>query len=90
MSIVGWILLGLVSGVFATKIVHKPGGVLLDVALGIAGAVVGGLLFNAGGAASVGFNVGRLSLGSMYVAVTGAMLALVLKQAVIDRGNARV
>ncbi|MBV8169529.1 MAG: GlsB/YeaQ/YmgE family stress response membrane protein, partial [Alphaproteobacteria bacterium] len=74
MSVIGWIVLGLVSGFIASKIVNKRGeGVLLDIALGIVGAMVGGFVFERFGAAGVtGFN-----LYSMLVAVVGAIVILV-------------
>jgi uncharacterized membrane protein YeaQ/YmgE (transglycosylase-associated protein family) len=82
MSIIGWIVLGLISGFIASKIVNKSGeGVLLDIILGIVGAVVGGFLFNQFGAAGVtGFN-----LYSMVVAVIGAIVVLVIYHAVVGR-----
>jgi uncharacterized membrane protein YeaQ/YmgE (transglycosylase-associated protein family) len=82
MSIIGWIVLGLVSGFIASKIVNKSGeGVLLDIILGIVGAIVGGFLFNEFGAAGVtGFN-----LYSMVVAVIGAIVVLVVYHAVVGR-----
>ena len=79
MSILGWIVLGLISGVIASKIVNKSGeGVALDIVLGIVGGVVGGWLFNQFGAAGVtGFNI-----YSMLVAVVGAVLVLVIYHAI--------
>jgi uncharacterized membrane protein YeaQ/YmgE (transglycosylase-associated protein family) len=51
MSVLGWILLGLVAGFIGSKIVNRTGqGFLLDIVLGIVGAVVGGFLFSAIGA----------------------------------------
>lgn len=75
MSILGWIVLGLISGFIASKIVNKTGeGVILDIVLGIVGAVVGGWIFNTFGSAGVtGFNI-----YSMFVAVVGAIVILVL------------
>jgi len=74
MSIVGWIILGLIAGYIASKIVNKQGeGFFLDIVLGIVGAIVGGWLFAFFGAAGVsGFN-----LYSMFVAVVGAVIVLV-------------
>jgi uncharacterized membrane protein YeaQ/YmgE (transglycosylase-associated protein family) len=47
MSIIGWIVLGLVSGFIASKIVNRQGeGLILDIVLGIVGAIVGGYLFS--------------------------------------------
>jgi uncharacterized membrane protein YeaQ/YmgE (transglycosylase-associated protein family) len=82
MSIIGWIVLGLIAGFIASKIVNKTGeGALLDVVLGIVGAIVGGFLFNQFGAVGVtGFN-----LYSMVVAVVGAIVVLILYHAVVGR-----
>jgi uncharacterized membrane protein YeaQ/YmgE (transglycosylase-associated protein family) len=82
MSIIGWIVLGLIAGFIASKIVNKSGeGVLLDIILGIVGAIVGGVLFNEFGAAGVtGFN-----LYSMVVAVVGAIVVLFIYHAVFGR-----
>jgi uncharacterized membrane protein YeaQ/YmgE (transglycosylase-associated protein family) len=73
MSIIGWIILGLVSGFIASKIVNKTGeGVVLDIVLGIVGAVVGGFAFNLLGEGGVS----GLNVWSMFVAVVGAVLVL--------------
>src|SRR5262249_43115677 len=54
MSILAWIVLGLIAGFIASKIVGGSGqGILLDIVLGIVGAVVGGYLFSAFGATGV-------------------------------------
>ncbi len=78
MSILAWIVLGLVSGFIASKIVNKSGeGLVLDIVLGVVGAVVGGFIFNAVGASGVnGFNV-----WSLFVAVLGAIIVLAIKHA---------
>lgn len=80
MSILGWIILGLISGYVASKIVNKTGeGIMLDVILGVVGAVVGGFLFHFVGATGVtGFN-----LWSMFVAVIGAVVLLAIKHALV-------
>ena len=59
MSIIGWIILGLIAGFIASKIVNKEGeGFFLDIILGIVGAVVGGWLFSFFGAHGVtGVNI---------------------------------
>jgi uncharacterized membrane protein YeaQ/YmgE (transglycosylase-associated protein family) len=82
MSIIGWIILGLISGFIASKIVNRTGeGFFLDIVLGIVGAIVGGFIFTAVGATGVtGFN-----LYSMFVAVIGAIVVLVLYHAVFNR-----
>ncbi|HLZ66567.1 MAG TPA: GlsB/YeaQ/YmgE family stress response membrane protein [Aliidongia sp.] len=82
MSIIGWIVLGLISGFIASKIVNKTGeGVILDIILGIVGAIVGGALFNEFGAAGItGFN-----LYSMIVAIVGAIIVLFIYHALFGR-----
>jgi uncharacterized membrane protein YeaQ/YmgE (transglycosylase-associated protein family) len=82
MSIIGWIILGLIAGFIGSKIVNKTGeGFFLDIALGIVGAIVGGFLFTAVGATGVtGFN-----LYSMFVAIVGAIVVLVLYHAILGR-----
>ena len=82
MSIIGWLVWGLIAGFIGSKIVNKTGeGVILDIVLGIVGGVVGGFLFSLLGAQGVtGFN-----LYSMFVAVIGAIVVLVIYHAVIGR-----
>jgi uncharacterized membrane protein YeaQ/YmgE (transglycosylase-associated protein family) len=82
MSIFGWILLGLISGFVASKIVNRTGeGFFLDIILGIVGAIVGGFIFTAVGASGItGFN-----LYSMVVAVIGAIVVLVTYHALFRR-----
>ena len=73
MSFLTWIGLGLVAGFIGSKIVNKAGeGVLLDIVLGIVGAVVGGWLFSIFGATGAT----GLNLYSLVVAVIGAVLVL--------------
>ena len=85
MSIIGWIVLGLVAGFIGSKIVNKTGeGFILDIVLGIVGAIVGGFLFTEFGATGItGFN-----LYSMFVAVIGAIVVLVLYHAIAGRRSA--
>ncbi len=82
MSIIGWLILGLIAGFIASKIVNKSGeGLLLDIVLGIVGSFVGGFLFSTFGAAPVT----GLNIYSMIVAVIGAIVVLVLYHAVAGR-----
>ena len=73
MSVLAWMVLGLIAGLVASNILsHSGQGLLLDIVLGIIGAVVGGALFTAIGATGVtGFN-----LYSMLVAIVGAIVVL--------------
>jgi uncharacterized membrane protein YeaQ/YmgE (transglycosylase-associated protein family) len=82
MSIIGWIVLGLIAGYIASRIVNKQGeGIILDIVLGIVGALVGGWLFAFFGANGVeGFN-----LYSMFVAVVGAIVVLLIYHAATGR-----
>ena len=82
MSIIGWIILGLISGFIASKLVNRTGeGFILDVVLGIVGAIVGGFIFTQfGGVGITGFN-----FYSMFVAVVGAVIVLILYHALFAR-----
>lgn len=82
MSILGWIILGLIAGWIGSKIVNKSGeGLIMDIVLGIIGALVGGWLFNEVGHQGItGFN-----LYSMFVAVIGSVIVLLLYHAVVRR-----
>jgi uncharacterized membrane protein YeaQ/YmgE (transglycosylase-associated protein family) len=82
MSIIAWLILGLIAGFIASKLINKTGeGFLLDIVLGVVGAIVGGFLFSLIGAAPVtGFNI-----YSLFVAVVGAVVVLVVYHAVFGR-----
>jgi uncharacterized membrane protein YeaQ/YmgE (transglycosylase-associated protein family) len=73
MNLISWLVLGLIAGFLASMVMNKRGeGLLLDIVLGIVGAVMGGLLFRAVGIAGVT----GLNLWSILVAVVGAVLLL--------------
>lgn len=79
MSILAWIILGLLAGFIGSKIVNKSGeGIIVDILLGIVGAVFGGWLFNRFGAAGVT----GLNLYSLLVAVVGSVVFLVIYHAI--------
>ena len=79
MSFFAWIVLGLLAGFIGSKLVNKSGeGLILDIVLGIVGAIVGGWLFNTFGAAGVT----GLNLYSLLVAVIGAVVVLVVYHAI--------
>ncbi len=84
MSILAWLVLGLIAGFIGSKIVNGTGqGLVLDIILGIVGAVVGGFVFTAfGGAPVTGFN-----LYSMVVAVVGAIIVLWLYHTLVRRNR---
>jgi len=82
MSFIAWIVLGLLAGFIASKIVNKSGeGFFLDIVLGVVGAVVGGYLFQTFGMAGVT----GVNLYSILVAVVGAVVVLFVYHAVIRR-----
>jgi uncharacterized membrane protein YeaQ/YmgE (transglycosylase-associated protein family) len=79
MSFLAWIVLGLLAGFIGSKIVNKSGeGIIVDILLGIVGALVGGWLFNTFGAAGVS----GLNLYSLLVAVVGAVVLLIIYHAI--------
>lgn len=82
MSVIGWIILGLIAGFIGSKIVNKTGeGFILDIVLGVVGAIVGGFIFSAVGSTGVT----GLNLWSMFVAVVGAVVVLLVYHAVMGR-----
>ena len=82
MSILGWIILGLIAGFIGGKIVNRQGqGFWLDIALGIIGALVGGFLFSLFGSEGV---MG-LNIWSMVVAIVGSVVVLLIYNAVTSR-----
>jgi uncharacterized membrane protein YeaQ/YmgE (transglycosylase-associated protein family) len=82
MSIIAWLVLGLIAGFIASKIVDKEGkGLLMNLLLGVVGAELGGWLFRLFGMSGVtGFN-----LYSLFVAVLGAVILLFIYHALIRR-----
>jgi uncharacterized membrane protein YeaQ/YmgE (transglycosylase-associated protein family) len=78
-NFVAWIVFGLIAGYIASMVVNKRGeGLVLDIVIGIVGALVGGWIFNAAGAAGVtGFN-----LWSLLVAVAGSVVFLIIWHAI--------
>lgn len=82
MSIIAWLILGLIAGFIGSKIVNNSGqGLILDIVLGIIGAVVGGFLFSFFGAAPVT----GLNIYSLVVAVIGAVVVLWAYHAIVGR-----
>ena len=71
--------LGLIAGFVGSKIVNKRGeGLILDIILGVVGAIVGGWLFSMFGASGVT----GLNLYSLAVAVVGAVVVLLVYHAI--------
>jgi uncharacterized membrane protein YeaQ/YmgE (transglycosylase-associated protein family) len=82
MSILAWIILGLVAGFIASKLVNRTGsGIVMDLVLGVVGAFVGGFLFTRFGEPGVT----GLNLYSFLVAIVGAVIVLFIYHALIGR-----
>lgn len=82
MSIIGWLILGLIAGFIGSKLVNKSGqGLVLDIVLGVVGAMVGGFLFTLVGADPVT----GLNIYSLVVAVIGAIVVLVAYHAIAGK-----
>jgi len=86
MGILSWIVLGAIAGWIGSLLVNRTGeGLLRDIVLGIIGGIVGGWIFSALGSSGVtGFN-----LWSLFVAVIGAVVVLVLYHAIFGRAATR-
>ena len=81
MSLLTWIVVGLIAGLLADMVVPGKQNWLVDTLVGMAGAVVGGWLFSAlGGVSTTGFNV-----WSILVAFIGAVILLYIVKAVQTR-----
>jgi len=82
MSIVAWLVLGLIAGFMGSKIVNNNGeGLILDIILGIVGAFVGGYLFTLFGKSPItGLNV-----YSIFVAVIGSIVVLAAYHTITGR-----
>ena len=82
MGIIAWLVLGLIAGFIGSKVVNHTGsGILMDIVLGVVGALVGGFLFSMFGAVGVT----GLNIYSMLVAVVGAVVVLWLYHMLIGR-----
>ena len=87
MGIIGWIVLGLLAGAIAKAILpgDDPGGILVTMLIGIAGAIVGGFIASALG-------IGELDeffdIGTWIIAILGSILLLLVYRAVVGRRGA--
>lgn len=83
MGIFSWIILGLIAGFIASKVVNRTGsGMILDIVLGIVGAMVGGFIFSGlfGMSGVTGVNI-----WSIIVSVIGAIIVLWIYEKLIAR-----
>ena len=85
MSILGWAIFGAITGFVASKVVSGRGeGCIVNIALGLVGALVGGAIFRG----ISDFDVFHFNLVSMFVAILGAIIVLFLWHALT--GNRRL
>lgn len=86
MSVIGWIVVGLVAGGLARRITGtRRVGCAMTTATGVLGGLLGGALFNAAGDEGIG----DFGLRSLFVAFIGATLLLAVLGAVSGRGDLR-
>jgi uncharacterized membrane protein YeaQ/YmgE (transglycosylase-associated protein family) len=84
MSNLVWMLLGLVLGLIVSEFVSNTGdGTIVDILFGVAGAVIGGWVFNLFVGTVTGVNIDGSD--SVFAAVAGAIILLVLCHAVLRR-----
>jgi uncharacterized membrane protein YeaQ/YmgE (transglycosylase-associated protein family) len=85
-GIIAWIIVGLIGGALAKMLMpgDDPGGIILTILLGIAGAIVGGFISVALG---IGNGVDDFDIGTIVLSVVGAMVLLAGYRLVVgDRG----
>ena len=86
MGIIGWIVLGLLAGAIAKLIMpgDDPGGFIVTTLIGIAGAIVGGLIASA-------LNIGDLDeffdIGTWLIAIGGSLLLLFIYRMLVGNRN---
>ncbi len=82
MSIIAWLVVGLIAGWIGSMIVNRSGeGLVMDIVLGVVGALVGGFVFQSLGHSGVS----GINLYSIGVAVIGSILVLLIYHAVVRR-----
>jgi uncharacterized membrane protein YeaQ/YmgE (transglycosylase-associated protein family) len=86
MSILAWVVVGLVAGVLASLVMGGTGyGIIGDIVIGIVGAFIGGWLFSTLGISTPFGGLG----GTIFVAFIGAVVLLLILR-LIRRGSTRV
>jgi len=88
-AIIGWIIFGAIAGAIAKLLMpgKDPGGFIVTILLGIAGAVVGGFIGRALWGSS---GVNDWSIGSFGLAIGGAIVLLFLYRLFVGRRRGRV
>jgi uncharacterized membrane protein YeaQ/YmgE (transglycosylase-associated protein family) len=74
-SVIAWILLGLIAGALAKMLMpgNDPGGFIVTILIGIAGAIVGGFLWNL---FTGNDSYGDFDIGGILIAIAGSMILL--------------
>jgi uncharacterized membrane protein YeaQ/YmgE (transglycosylase-associated protein family) len=85
MGLLSWLVLGLIAGFIASKVVNKTGsGLIMDIALGVVGAIVGGWLFGMISHTNV---MNKLDITSLIVATVGAIVVMLAYHFVVRRSS---
>ncbi|MEW6637178.1 MAG: GlsB/YeaQ/YmgE family stress response membrane protein [Actinomycetota bacterium] len=84
MGILAWIVFGLIAGIIAKLLTpgRDPGGCIITMLLGVAGAFLGGFIFEL---LTGRPQIMRFDLGSLIVAVIGAVIILLIYRAIAGR-----
>ena len=77
MGVFTWIVVGLLAGWLAAKIIDAPQGLVRNVAVGLVGAILGGLMFD-----QLGIQIMPSFFGSLVTATIGAIVFLLIWQAI--------
>jgi len=77
LGIISWIVIGLIAGWLAHRILGGRGGILNNLAVGLIGAIVGGVLFT-----ELSVAVAPDFFGSLITAIIGALVFLVVWRAI--------
>ena len=87
MNIIAWIILGLLAGAIAKAIVpgRQGGGWLATLVLGVVGAFIGGTLHTLIRTGSLQLTAPGLSIGGVFIAVLGAIIAIFIYSALSHR-----
>ena len=77
MGVLAWMFIGLIAGWLATQVLGGRGGLLHNLAVGLVGAIVGGILFG-----QLGVTPKPGFLGELISATVGAVIFLLIWRAV--------
>lgn len=82
-TVVWWVVIGLIAGLLASTLTGRRGGALSDIILGILGAFVGGFVFSILGLGTLNI------LGTILSATLGAVLIILLLRVFSYSGRRR-